>query len=532
MSDRPWNNDIPDGPWDAIVIGSGIGGMSSAALLSKLGKRVLVLEQHNIPGGFTQTFKRPGFRWDVGVHIVGEMSDRSFPGRLLGDLTDGRLEWEPVGEVYDEFNFPGGFKIQFPDTPDAFRANLHEAFPDDKVAIDQYIDLVKQVARAGSASLQARPVPRYLAPGKRKVMAAARPHWQATTKEVLDGLTDNEELKAVLAAQWGYYGDPPSKSSFAMHAMMVRHFMRGAYYPVGTAQTMAPAILQTVADAGGWTAVRRRVEEITTSGGKVTGVRLDDGTTIDTKTVLSAAGAVQTSRMVGDIWEPDYETAGPAHLSLYLGFEGVDIEQAGATRQCQWFYESWDHDEILWDVRPGVEPGRAPCLFTSFPSTKDPSHDPGNELRHTGEIVTFVAWDAFAEWVGTKWKRRPDEYDTFKQVLTDALLAQFAEHFPDLAPHIVHAELSTPVSTTHFTEAHHGSIYGLATEPERFLHGGLEPKTPVKGLYLSGVDATTPGIVGGLLGGTLGAVAVEPVVGGRYIQGIIKEMKREFAAAR
>ena len=98
---RPWSHDIPDGPWDYIVIGSGIGGMTAAALLAKLGRRVLVLEQHNIPGGFTQTFKRPGYRWDVGVHIVGEMSMRSAAGRLLHELTDGRLAWEPVGEVYD-----------------------------------------------------------------------------------------------------------------------------------------------------------------------------------------------------------------------------------------------------------------------------------------------------------------------------------------------------------------------------------------------------------------------------------------------
>ncbi|NIS35537.1 MAG: NAD(P)-binding protein, partial [Actinobacteria bacterium] len=73
-------------------------------MLAKLGRRVLVLEQHNIPGGFTQMFRRPGYRWDVGVHIVGEMTSRSYAGRVLESLTDGRLEWEPVGPVYDEFN--------------------------------------------------------------------------------------------------------------------------------------------------------------------------------------------------------------------------------------------------------------------------------------------------------------------------------------------------------------------------------------------------------------------------------------------
>lgn len=525
MHDRPWSHDIPDGPWDAVVVGSGMGGMSAAATLAKVGKRVLVLEQHNIPGGFTQTFKRPGYRWDVGVHIVGEMSDRSFPGRVLADLTDGRLAWEPVGDVYDEFHFPDGFVIQFPNSREAFREALVEAFPDEADSIDRYLELVRQVARASSTSLQQRALPRMLAPGKKKAIAAAEPHWSRTTAEVLADLTEDERLRSVLAAQWGYYGDPPSRSSFAMHALMVAHFMRGAYYPVGTAQSIAPALLATVADAGGWTAVRRRVAEIVVDGGRVRGVRLEDGTEVPTKVVLSAAGAVQTARLAGEAWEPGYGEPGPAHLSLYLGFGGVDAEAAGATRQCQWFYETWSMEEDLWHVTPGEPPGRAPVLFTSFPSTKDPDHDPGPEQRHTGEVITFVPWDAFAAWQDTRWQRRPEDYEAFKTALTDQLLAQFAEHFPDLAAHVAHAELSTPVSTAHFTEALEGSIYGLGTEPDRFLTGGLEPKTTVKGLYLAGVDAATPGVVGGLLGGVLGAVAAEPMSAGRHVQGIVKGMR-------
>ncbi|UCG39878.1 MAG: NAD(P)-binding protein, partial [Acidimicrobiia bacterium] len=134
--DRPWSHDIPDGPWDTIVVGSGMGGMSAAAILSLLGKRVLVLEQHVIPGGFTHMFKRPGYRWDVGVHIIGEMSERSFLGRLLSTLTGGRLDWEPVGDIYDEFHFPDGFTIQFPSSYHAFREALLDYFPEEAEGID------------------------------------------------------------------------------------------------------------------------------------------------------------------------------------------------------------------------------------------------------------------------------------------------------------------------------------------------------------------------------------------------------------
>ena len=520
---RPWSHDIPDGPWDYIVIGSGIGGMSAAATLAKVGRRVLVLEQHNIPGGFTQTFKRPGYRWDVGVHIVGEMTERSFPGRLMAELSDGSLRWESVGEIYDEFNFPDGFTIQFPDSKDAFRETLIDYFPEERRAIDAYLNVVKAAARSAAHLLRARAMPRLL-PSK-KVEDAAAPHVRATTDEVLRSVTDDPHLRAVLAAQWGYYGVTPTRSSFAMHALMVQHFMYGAYYPVGTAASIAPAMLATVSETGGWTAVRRLVERIIVSDGRVRGVRLDDETEISCQRVISTVGALPTSDMLDDPlpgaadsgeWAP-----GPAHLSLYLGFEG-DIARRGAHRYCQWFYDSWDLEVSEWDVSPERDFGNAGVLFCSFPSLKDPDHDPGPDAKHTGEIITFVPWNAFARWDGTRWKKRGGDYDTFKQALTDRLLDQYSSHYPDLIGRVNHAELSTPVSTSHFVRSPQGTIYGLEPTPARFEDRALRPKTGVKGLYLGGVDASTPGVTGGLVGGVLAAVAAEPVRGMRFLQPIMR----------
>ena len=525
---RPWSHDIPDGPWDYIVIGTGIGGMVSAALLSKLGRRVLVLEQHNIPGGFTQMFKRPGYRWDVGVHIVGEMSEMSYPGRLLKELTDGRLEWESVGAVYDEFNFPDGFSIQLPDSQDGFRETLIDYFPEERGAIDEYLRLTRAAARSASKALQSRSMPRLLPPGGRKRAAeAANEYLQKTTAEVLESLTDDHRLRAVLSAQWGYYGATPARSSFAMHALMVRHFLRGAYYPVGGSTSIAYGLLGTVEQAGGWTAVRRSVEEIMVRRGSVTGVRLSDGTEVAAKRIISAAGAIPTSDLLEDGLPADTETyrePGPAHLSLYLGFKG-DIARHGAERYCQWYFDTWDMETEGWDISPDrpIEP--SPVLFCSFPSLKDPSHDPGSEQRNTGEIITFVPWDAFARWSDTRWKKRGQSYDDFKEKLTEVMLEQYLQHYPELAPMIDHAEMSTPLSTNHFAASARGSIYGLGTTPDRFGDMSLLPRTPVKGLYLGGVDVSTPGIAGGLSGGVMAAVAAEPLKGARFLQPLMKRPK-------
>src|SRR5690554_843217 len=93
-----------DGPYDAIVIGSGIGGMTAAACLAELGRRVLVLEQHYTAGGFTHSYSRNGYEWDVGVHYIGDMGARHTLGRRLFDyITDSKLEWAPMAENYDRF---------------------------------------------------------------------------------------------------------------------------------------------------------------------------------------------------------------------------------------------------------------------------------------------------------------------------------------------------------------------------------------------------------------------------------------------
>jgi all-trans-retinol 13,14-reductase len=214
-------------------------------------------------------------------------------------------------------------------------------------------------------------------------------------------------------------------------------------------------------------------------------------------------------------------TPGPAHVSLYLGFEG-DVERAGGSKYSQWFYETWDMERDVWPIEPNGEFPRADVLYCSFPSLKDPSHDPGPKMRQTGEIITFVPWDSFEQWRGTRWKKRGAEYDEFKEQVSQALLSQYLEHYPDLRPLVSFSELSTPLSTHHFARSHRGSIYGLASEPERFTNDALTPKTGIKGLYMAGVDVMAPGIAGAIGGGALAVAAAEPVAALRYLRPIMK----------
>lgn len=525
---KPWSRHTPPGSWDYLIIGSGMGGMTAAALLANLGKRVLVLEQHYVPGGFTHTFPRQGYVWDVGVHAVGGVTRHSMSGRLLHRLSGGRLEWASLGPVYDEFYYPEGFRIDYPDNPRQFRDNLLAAFPDQAAAIDRYLELCREVGGTARSYYLARALPRRLVPAVEWLLARkARQHLSRPVREVIAGLTDDPRLRTVFTAQWGYYGAPPSRASFAVQALVVQHFLHGGYYPVGGSGEIARQLLGSVAERGGWTRILADVEEILVESGRAVGVRLSDGEEIRARRVISAAGvAATTSRLlpteyrdssfVRGVEELD---PGPAHVCLYLGFKG-DIRRAGASGANKWFYNTWDPEQEVWPLDEATDQplAPAPVLYCSFPSLKDPRHDPGPEQRHTGEVVTFVPWQRFAAWRHQPHKNRDTDYTALKRRIEESLLAQLLERMPELEPMIDYVELSTPVSTDHFCRPKAGSIYGLEPTPRRFASKWLQPRSPIRGLYLAGSEVAMVGVMGAMLGGLMAALAAEPLATARYLR--------------
>jgi len=151
-----------------------------------------------------------------------------------------------------------------------------------------------------------------------------------------------------------------------------------------------------------------------------------------------------------------------------------------------------------------------PLMFVSFPSLKDPRHAPGPTLKHTAEVVAWADWQDFAPWSESRFGERPAGYERLKALAGERLLAHFKRRFPRLAPLVRCVEVSTPLTTAHFTHAPRGAVYGLQPTPRRFLSRSLGVRTPVRGLYLAGQDAASPGITGAMMGGLLAAAAIEP----------------------
>jgi len=504
---------------DAIVIGSGMGGLAAAALLARLhGKKVLVLERHFRAGGFTHTFSRPGgFEWDVGVHYVGEMGAPGMMRQAMQVATGGAVHWSPMPETYDRLVFPG-FEFGIRAGKERFRADLVAAFPGERRAIDRYF---RDVGRA--ASWMTVLGMRSAAPAPLAAMAAALLSGRGvlarrTTRSWLDEHVRDERLRAVLGARWGDYGLPPAQSAFLAHAVITAHYYEGGYYPSGASGRIAEGATRVIEGAGGRVRVRAEVERILVEGGRAVGVRLSGGETLRAPVVISDAGARATFlRLLGeDAPIPFREDLrrlprSMAHVSLYLGLSRSAAE-LGVKGENLWIHDELDQDR-MWERRGELMAGTAPQIYVSFPSMKDP------EARgHTAEIIATVDASDFGPWAATGWMKRGDAYLALKDRIAEVLLRSVERRLPGLSRLVVHRELSTPLSTAHFTGHPGGEIYGLPATPERFTKPWLRARTPVKGLFLTGADALMLGIGGTIMAGVMCTAAVAgPGTFGRII---------------
>ena len=498
--------------WDAIVIGSGIGGLSVAATLAKLAnQRVLVLEQHYTAGGFTHTFRRPGYEWDVGVHYIGDVSHpRGSARRIFDFLTDGELDWADMGDVYDRIIL-GENSYDYVKGLENFRAQLHEYFPSEQDAINQYIEKVLTTAKKAQLFFAEKAVPPFVSKVFGGMMRrgllkdAAR-----TTRAVLEEMTQNQELIGVLTGQFGDYGLVPSESSFFMHAMVTSHYFRGAAYPTGGSARIAETIVPVIERAGGAVITSAEVDEIIIDDGEAVGVKLVNGREFRAPKVISDAGAINTfgrllptaaANATGFPSKVDQVGASVAHLSLYVGLKGT-TEELGLEKTNLWVYQDHKHEENFKRFQEDIH-APLPVVYLSFPSAKDPDFDRRYPGHSTVEAVTLGPYAPFQAWEKTSWKKRGAEYDELKASLSERLLHTLHKHAPGTRGKVEIAELSTPLTTRNFAAHPHGEIYGLQHTAQRFEQRWLRPRTPIKGLYLTGADVCSAGVVGALMGGML-----------------------------
>lgn len=510
-----YSSELTKTKYDAIIIGSGVGGLTTAVCLAKAGKKVLVLEKHYVTGGFTHTFKRKKFEWDVGAHYIGQVNNSNTLIRKSFDyITNGKLKWDDVGEIYDQaiiegdvYNFRKGFVNQV--------NQIIAYFPEEEKAIRLYYDLIIKVSNSASVFFSEKAMPDWLSKLLGHLLRKNFLHYsKQTTYDVLSTLTKNQKLIVVLCAQCGNYGLTPKQSSFGIHALVVAHYLEGAAYPAGGASNIHKSLVDVIEENGGTIAIKADVKNIIIINNKAIGVMMQNGDALYATSIISNAGAHNTfNKLIGEDYQKEENTIelnkikpSVSHVCIYVGLNATD-EALKLPKYNIWLYENY-HVDAARENHLKNKNSVSPVFYLSFPSAKDSSWQQKHPGTSTIQVLGSYPFDWMKEWENNQWQKRGEDYEKIKEELKTLFLEKLYATLPQTKGRVEICELSTPLSTKHFSNYDKGEIYGLEHTPQRFELKQLRPKTNYKNLYLTGQDIIAVGVCSAMFSGIITSISI------------------------
>ena len=457
MSNFSLNKTEIKSKYDVIVLGAGIAGLICGTFLAKSGKKVLIIEQHSIPGGYCTSFRRKGFIFDAAVHHIGGCGKWSVVGRCLKelDINIKFLQLDPM----DSINFPS-FSVDIPAEIDDYVDLLRKRFPSESEKLSLFFKEFIRLYRATFSTERHKMLIKYQ---------------DLTYKEMLDSFFTDEQLKMVLSAQWGYIGSPPHEvSAIGMCQMLVNYLKDGAYFPVGGTQNFTDAITQKFIDYGGHIMLSSRVKNLHTEDNITKGVTTEKGDKIAADIFVSNIDPRQTffclmeGNAVDDAYLRKIETMKES-VSFFLLYLGLDnqIDLKSLKRGFYHTSNSTSFSDNDW-------------FYISVPTDVDSSLAPDNK-----QIISVVAssrdnYDDIDDWAAYKDKMK--EY-------TISYLENFV---PNIQDHIEVIDAATPKTLHRYTNNSKGAAYGWAVTVDQTWSKRLQHTTPFKNLFLAG-HWTNPG---------------------------------------
>ena len=493
---KGFNNVLGENEYDAIIIGSGLGGLSCAAAFATQGFKPLVIEQHTKVGGYATTFMRPGgFVFDVSLHstTVGERDGihNLIPGfpQIKG------IEFVPHPNLY-RMIFPD-YDIRVPQKNiKAYINHLIELFPEEKTGIEGIFedmegirnDIWKFSSAGGKVNMNTfqQDFP-YLVKGFN------RPWGDLVNERITD-----PKLKAIVSSLWGYYGLPPSKLSPYYYAMPTYGYLiNGGYYPRGKSQKISDTFERFIEGYGGKVMTGSRVDKILTKENKAYGVVTGNGKEYTAKAVISNANAFDTfNKMLDDksalkeyLAKLEKLSVSLSSFQVFLGLKKNLVKEIGITDTEIFYNTGYDSDAeyesmLKADMENG---GYAVTLYDNVYKGYSP------EGKNTLNLLTLQGFEHWEKYKDDYFNNNKEAYNKEKERMADILIDK-AERtlLPGLRDAIEVKEIGTPLTNMRYTSNYKGAIYGFDQTLDNSGNNRLGHSTPIKNLYLSGAW-TKPG---------------------------------------
>lgn len=462
----------PRSRYDAVVVGSGIGGLVAANLLAEAGRSVLLVEQHYMTGGYCSTFRRGGYTFDAATHFYPLLGNpATLTGRLLARLgcTTQWVKMDPV----DTFHFPDGSRFDVPADLESYLREVKAAFPHEATAIDRFFATAKEAYLYGLA---------HFFRGLPAERLGERLGW--TLADALAAHFGDRKLRLLLAADCAHWGSPPSRTSFVFDSMLRFSYFLGNYYPVGGSQAFPDELARCLEARGGDILMSTCCTGIVVADGRACGVELETTRGPLTGRHRVAADAVvcnadlrQTIERLlpaGAVPAALAEQVRAMRLSFpcflsHLGMRDVAPEELAAIQGYYW--DDWDADRV-------GEDGLRCKIFA--PTLYEPAMAPPG-----GQVVILqkvLAMDA----------ARVDDWLAHKHEVEERLLCHLERVLPDARRRIVTRSSATARTSERFTWNSGGAMLGWEMSPDQLGEARPPVEGPLPGLWLVG-HWTRPG---------------------------------------
>lgn len=484
--------------FDDLVIGAGMAGLTVAGLLAAEGRRVLVVEAHDTPGGYAHTFAMGEYRFCAQVHYIFSCGEGEAVHQLLArlgladEVRFHRLDPEGFDHVV-----VGGDRYRIPNGLEKFRDRLIRRHPEATRPLLRYFDLVMALGR----EMDRLPSPlswRDLALAPLRSPHLLR-HQRWTLQRLYDHVAMPRRLQAVLAGQAGDYLLPPAEVSLLLHVALVRGYDRGAYYPERHFQHLVGSLAGAIAARPGCQLLlSTEIARIEVERDRVTAVVAKDGRRFTAERYVSNVDPRRTAQLIGAAKLPrswlrklkyPYSSG---NLTLYLGVRGLDLREHGFGSWNVWHYP---HDDLNEIYRRQLDDADCadPWLFMSTPTlhTSAPGLcPPGDQILELATSAPYAWWKELR----TRDRRR---YNLEKKKVRDRLLELVEQRYvPGLRRHLVMRVMGTPVTNARFCGAPEGNAYGAALTPRHVGVGRLAAETPLANLWLANATAGYPSVAG------------------------------------
>jgi len=497
---------------DAIVIGSGAGGLSAALRMSQEGASVLVLEARPVFGGYLNAFSRDGYHFDTGVHYLGKLAPGGTFQLLLEhlgiDKTIEFIELNPDG--FDRYLFPD-FELQLCKGKQRYQERLKRLFPHESKAINKFFHILDSLMNAVS---DPHGPPKNIL--ERLSYVVRNPvlvrYFRSTYQQMLNSITRNPRLQAALSAHCPNSGAPPNRVSAFISLMLLDHYLDGAFYPKGGSNALRDALVTALRNHGADMQVNCSVELVERKSSEFN-VTTRSGEHFTAKTIISNADPLITFRhMVDTNLMPRFLKKKVARLrpsaGAFYAFIGtcMDLKKTDLSDANIVHFEYTDVNRCFEKLSNRSDTEPFPYYFITSPSLKDPTSQHAPKGYHTLQIISGFGSDhPFLPWAGTRSRNRGDEYEQLKNQIGMQLVRSVERYVPDLRNQLDYVEFATPLSNEYWVNSFQGANFGLEQTPDQFGPGRFYDCTAgIDGLFLVGSGTISGGVLSCMASGVWG----------------------------